>query len=264
MNLIFSLLLKPSAIRSRILLNIKCNYFHEFGHSIPLGNGFWADLLEVDSYDSFSEIFIQREYEEYLPSLPIFRILDIGAHYGYFSLWLQSMYPDNELSSIMIEPSPRCSRTLKKLIGNKRLCGRFYYLKRMIGNPQEDTGIFYDRPYMSGSSFSSSDDAEKIEVPILKENDVQSKFPAPYDLIKCDIEGSEVELLTNYSTLIKNSKYLLLEWHSWDNGGKRYSQIKDQLYKCNFEILKSSPPLPSVGRDGVVGLLLAENISLKS
>ena len=264
MTFLLSKFLKIKGIRDRVVSILKYKYFHELGHSIPLKNGFWAELLEIDSYDSFSEIFVQREYEDYLPSISISRVLDIGSNYGYFSLWIQSIFPENQLMTLMIEPSPRCSRTLNKLIQNNKTENSFQYLKRMVGNPLDDEGIFFDRPYMSGSSFKSSDDAEKIRIPILTEQDVKSKLPPPYDLIKCDIEGSELELLKNYPTLINRTKYLLLEWHSWHNGGAEYFQIEEQLHICNFEIIKSSPELPAVGREGLVGLILAKNLSFKT
>ena len=83
---------------------------------MPLGNNYWAHLLESDAYDSFSEVFIQQEYLDYLPEKPPLRILDVGANYGYFSLWIQSIYPENDVYSLLIEPSPNCSRSLQNLI----------------------------------------------------------------------------------------------------------------------------------------------------
>lgn len=264
MTLTLSIILKIKAIRRRVLSILKCKYFHELDLSIPLGNGIWADLLEADSYDSFSEIFIQKEYDNYLPETPIRRILDIGANYGYFSLWLQCQFPESKIFSLMIEPSHRCSKTLNKLILQKSLMGRYSYLRRMIGTPEDGEGVFFDRPHMSGSSFQQDDDANEYKVKILNEEEVKTGLQPPYDLIKCDIEGSELELITNYKDLIKSTKYILLEWHSWHNGKIGYSQIVDQLRNCNFEILKSSPSIPCVGRDGEVGLLLAKNLSLES
>ena len=108
-------------IRKKLLFYIKNKYFHELEYSIPLESGYWAHLLEKDSYDSFSEIFIKQEYKDFIPIEPISRIIDIGAHYGYFSLWLQSKHPEIELYSLLVEPSPRCTRSLKNLINKRNL-----------------------------------------------------------------------------------------------------------------------------------------------
>ena len=98
-----------------MLAHLRLDYFHEFHHSIPLGNNYWAHLWENDAYDSFSEIFIQQEYSDFIPDEPITNILDLGAHYGYFSLWLQSKRPQDEIHSLMVEPSQRCQRSLEKM-----------------------------------------------------------------------------------------------------------------------------------------------------
>ena len=95
---ISSLLLKSSLLRKSILTNLKSKYFHELGLSIPVKNDYWAHLSENDSYNSFSEIFIKQEYEDILPKIQYNKILDLGAHYGYFSLWLQAKTGAKELS----------------------------------------------------------------------------------------------------------------------------------------------------------------------
>ena len=83
----------------------------------------------------------------------------------------------------------------------------------------------------------------------------------PYDLIKCDIEGKEWELLLHYPKVLSGAKYLILEWHSWHNGGGSLTQITKKLQEFGFSILKSSDTTKALGREGEVGLFLAENLS---
>ena len=261
MKALWSNLLKISTFRRAILAHLRIDYFHEFHHSIPVESGYWAHLLENDSYDSFSEIFIKQEYLKFIPGEPISRILDIGAHYGYFSLWLQSIRPEIELRSLLVEPSPRCIRSLKNLINQKKFVGRFSYLQGAIGLPDTEMTPFYDRAHMAGSRSSSSKSEKAIHVKSLSETDLMENFEPPYDLIKCDIEGSEWEFLNNYESLIKESKYLLLEWHSWHEGGGGFPQIDKLLQSFNFSMVCSSEPIPAVGRIGEVGLILFKNLS---
>ena len=227
---------------------------------MPLGNDYWAHLLESDAYDSFSEIFIQQEYLDYLPEKPPLRILDLGAHYGYFSLWIQSIHPENDVHSLLIEPSPNCSRSLQNLIKQKSLKNRFLFLPRAIGNAKRSTTSFYDRPHMASSCFSSSGNENLMDVSIISENEILETFAPPYDLIKCEIEGSEWEILQQYSQLLESSKHLTLEWHSWHNGGGGYQQLVDKLQAIGYDITKSSNPTPALGREGQVGLILARNL----
>ena len=260
MKIIWSTLLKSNFFRKALITHLKAGYFHELNHSISLGNGFWAHILENDAYDSFSEIFIKQEYLDLLPNKKISRIVDIGAHYGFFSLWLQSKFPETEICSLLVEPSPRACRSLEHLVQLKSLDGRFRFINKAIGNPKNKHSNFYDRPHMAGSIFASTLRSEdSIEVEQLCEAELLSEYPPPYDLIKCDIEGAEWDFIQNYDPVIRKTNYLLLEWHSWHSGGNGFPQLENKLKELDFEIIKKTNPESATGREGQVGLLLAEN-----
>lgn len=260
MKIIWSTLLKSNFFRRALITHLKARYFNEFNHSIPLGNGYWADIMENDGYDSFSEIFIKQEYLNLLPNKKISRIVDIGAHYGYFSLWLQAKFPESEIYSLLIEPSPSSCRSLEHLVQLKSLKGRFRFINKAIGNPENKHSNFYDRPHMAGSIFASttkSEDVTKVEQ--LCDTELLSEYPPPYDLIKCDIEGAEWDFMQNYDSIIRKTNYLLLEWHSWHSGGNGLSQLENKLKELSFKITKKTNSENASGRDGQVGLILAEN-----
>ena len=226
---------------------------------MPIQNNYWAHFLENDSYNSFSEIFIKQEYENYLPNENLNKVIDLGAHYGYFSLWLQSKSLNRKISSLLIEPSSRCYKSLTNLVAQPELMGNFFFLQGAIGSNKTESSGFYDRPFMAASLSPCSPNDPQTPVKILKEEEIHKKLSPPYDLIKCDIEGSEWELIKNYSNLLNNCKYLILEWHSWHSGGGGYKQLMNELEFLNFVEVKSSPPSPAVGRKGEVGLVLAVN-----
>ena len=247
-----------------MLAHLRLDYFHEFHHSIPLGNQYWAHLWENDAYDSFSEIFIQQEYADFIPDEPITNLLDLGAHYGYFSLWLQSKRPQDEIHSLMVEPSQRCQRSLEKMAQYPKLGGRFQYLQAAVGNPKEERTPFFERPFMGGSLFSSSSADCSYEVKTLPPSSELNLNEQSFDLIKCDLEGAEWDFLIHYSSLLKNSKFLVTEWHSWHIGGGDFPQIEKKLIEIGFEIVKSSSAHKAVGRDGEVGLFLAQNLNFQN
>lgn len=254
-------LLKFKKIRRSIITHLKSDYYHEFEHCIPLHNGYEAHLLEYDSYDSFSEIFIQREYEQFIPDTKIKKILDIGANYGYFSLWLQSRRPNNEIQSILIEPSTRCQRSLNRIVSLKKLNDRFKLLHRVIANPNLSSIDFFDRPFMASSVFGSAKGENSSQVKVLTQNDITELLPPPFDLIKCDIEGSEWDLLIHYPNILMQTKYLVLEWHDWHNGGGGFSQLVGKLEELNYKFIKTTTPTNAIGREGKVGLILAKNLN---
>jgi FkbM family methyltransferase len=257
-------LLRKKFIRRRLLFQIQQNYFHELLISIPINSGHEAHLLEIDSYDSFSEIFINQEYSNFLPKEPISRILDIGAHYGYFSLWFHSVNNSRHIHSLMIEASPRCKRSLEFLISQEQFIDKFTYIQGAISSPNSKSTKFYDRSHMGGSSYPQSNSEVEINVPSLSEEELIEASNQHFDLIKCDIEGSEWEFLCHYSKIIRSAKYILLEWHSWHSGGGGYNQIIWKLKGYNYQILKASKPSKAIGRDGEIGLILARNNSHKN
>ena len=53
LKFLWSNLLKIPIFRRAMLAHLRLQYFHEFHHSIPLGNNYWAHLWENDAYDSF-------------------------------------------------------------------------------------------------------------------------------------------------------------------------------------------------------------------
>jgi FkbM family methyltransferase len=264
MKALWSNLLKITSFRKAILAHLHADYFHEFNHSISLEDDYRAYLCENDAYDSFSEIFIQQEYSDFIPDENILTILDIGANYGYFSLWLQSKRSQKKIHSTLIEPSIRCRRSLEKLVKLPRLQNRFQYLQRAVGDPEKQNIKFFDRPFMAGSIFESDHKEASYPAKTLKASDVFSSKSNTYDLIKCDIEGGEWNFLIHYASILKNSKFLVMEWHSWHSGGRGFPQIEKQLTEIGFQIIKSSPPLKAVGRDGEVGLFLAKNLNFQT
>ena len=159
----------------------------------------------------------------------------------------------------MIEPSPSCTRSLHNLANQEILDGRFSYLQRAIGLPDSESSPFYDRSHMAGSRYSLSQSEKAIQVQNLSEADLVEKLEAPYDLIKCDIEGSEWEFLNNFQNLIKKSKYLLLEWHSWHEGGGGFSQIEKSMHSLDFKASFAHPNRPLRLQEGEVGLILFKN-----
>ena len=264
MKAIWNNLLKITAFRRAILTHLNAYYFHEFKHSIPLGNDYWAYLWENDAYDSFSEIFIKQEYSNFIPDELLINILDLGANYGYFSLWLQSKRPKDQIHSTLIEPSLRCSRSLEKLVKSPRLQKRFQYLQLAVGDPKKSNIKFFDRPFMAGSIFESDHKDNSYHANTLKASDVFSSDRGTFDLIKCDIEGGEWELIVNYPSILEKSKFLVMEWHSWHPGGGGFQQIENKLTHCGFQIMKRSSSQNAIGRNGEVGLFLAKNLNYQN
>lgn len=248
-------------LRSKLIFALKTDYYDELELSIPIGNDYWAQLVEPDAFDSFSEIFVHKEYLELLPKNTPVKIIDLGSHYGYFSLWLQSMYPQTEMRSLMVEPSSKCQKSLSILTEHEKIKGRFVHLAKGIGNPKTESFELFERPFMSSSKEQNEDNETARTVPIVRVEEIIENLEPPYDLIKCDVEGAEWEFLEFYDDIVRSCKTLILEWHSWHRGGGEFPQIESRLKDLGFIINKKTHPVKAVGRMGEVGLLQAVNQS---
>jgi len=257
--MIIPALIKFPKLRAKFIHSIKQNYFDELDISIPLQNNYWAKLFRNDSYDSFSEIFIQNEYEGFIPDLEINRVIDLGAHHGFFSIWLQSTLPKRKIKSLLIEPSTRCFPVLSELTKRKEY-DNFTFFNKCIGNRQDGENLFFDRPHMASSNaqIDQREIAEKVLV--LKPEDVYQWQTPPYDLIKCDIEGAENLLFENYSDILLNTKFVIIEWH-----GKKCAEfVKRNFENLNFSIIKSSHSAQDIQNEQIKsGIFLAQNNKVK-
>ena len=113
---------------------------------------------------------------------------------------------------------PKVPKILRKNGSISHAQSRFKYLQAAVSNPNKESTRFFERSFMGGSLFSSSSAACSYEVKTLNLSGEPNLKEKSFDLIKCDLEGSEWDFIIHYSSLLKNSKFLVMEWHSWHSG----------------------------------------------
>ena len=262
-------MLKLDPIRRRIAFILKCHYFSDLEISIPLSHGFSCNISNLDSFESFSEIFLEGEYAPFLREIdPIpHRWLDIGCHVGYFSLWLawqifegRGIGERHEIRALLIDADRRVTVAVEKLIQNNGLQDSFSFEHGLIGSESGSAG-FYERAYMASSAESREKDSRKrVVVPVLSADQIYSILPGPYDLIKVDIEGGEDVFLNSYKRVISSAVYLLLEWHAKPGDSDRVTGIRKMVVDNGFKIIRETrkPPL-KLSVEVECGLFLGKN-----
>ena len=252
-----SILLRFPKLRAKFIHYIKHNHFDELDVSIPLKNDYCAKLFHNDSYDSFSEIFIQDEYKGFIPEIEINNVIDLGAHHGFFSVWLQCNRPETKIKSLLVEPSARCFPVLSELIKRNEYSNNFVFVNKCIGNPNEDKILFFDRPHMASSKYKTEDSEVPENVSVLLPKDIPAWQKPPYDLLKCDIEGAEWDLIEYYAPILIQTKFALIEWHE---GRGSFGKFINKIKKLNFRIIKSSlESKQEKSTSGFPALLLIKN-----
>jgi FkbM family methyltransferase len=263
MNLLL-MILKWKEIRRRLIFNIKYNYFSELEIRIPISDKLTAPIPFQDSYDSFSEIFFRSEYDEIFEGIPSPNTwIDMGCHMGYFSLWIENRRQKEKKGLsvskvLLIDGDKRTEAGIKQLKNCNPILREWKYIHGAISSPI-DSVLFEQKDYMSSSiSKENTTGKNTYKVPVISQEDILGEKTGTFDLVKVDIEGAEWELLEHYQSTLKNTKYLLMEWHSWHSGGKGKNQILEALTNLSFKLIKEIGPHGDASTFSDVGLILAK------
>jgi len=149
-------------------------------------------------------------------------LYDIGAHHGGYARGWAKRYPDDEI--IMFEASPLKEPVLKST-------GFKYFLKAL--GEQEETKTFYESG-STGDSFYLPSDFNKnkstISIDVVPlDKLVESKGLRMPDLIKMDVQGSELSVIKGGINSFSHARFLLIEMSLDDHFNKKNPLIGEVL-----------------------------------
>lgn len=138
------------------------------------------------------------------------RFLDIGAHTGDFSKAVSTLAPECQI--IMVEANPNCESYLKD-------SGHGYEILP-LSNRQGTAELFVEKAnaigtgaslYKENTEWYSDGKFEKIEVQLDTLDNREYFADEVIDLVKMDVQGSELDILAGGRTTVMRSKYVLIE-----------------------------------------------------
>jgi FkbM family methyltransferase len=198
---------------------------------------FRRDLAPA-SLDTYIEIFRNQTHM----LIPDFQpennslILDIGANEGFYSLYMK--YHNRDIHLVSVEPVPDIFEILTRNIqanGFNEIQALNVALSDRTG-----TGVLETYPHVSSIS---SHDIMQLKRPwtrpgrIRKISVRQTTLPALFsslglevvDLLKLDVEGSELKTLKSGESVLKRIKKLVVEWHTSElrEDCKRFLQARN-------------------------------------
>ena len=246
--------------------NIKiCGYTFK----INIGRGLVCPVFHPSATCSLEEIFFENEYQSAFQeiSLPN-KWLDLGCHYGYFSLYLAWLHAGANPNSrpyraFLIDADSRVGRGIANLIKLNNLDANISY---MHGAISEGAGsVSFKENLVMSSSLSALDESSEgvlIKVPIADQTLIMRQLAPPYDLVKIDVEGAEYDFLLSYKDILSSTSALIIEWHSWHRGGGSQLQIQSMVESYGFRLQKVLQPPKSCSPSGreSVGVLLFTRI----
>ncbi len=187
--------------------------------SLPLETG-----VEV----AFVDILLDDCYG--LENLPqsIFKVLDIGAHVGLFSIAARNRFPQAIIHAY--EPNPY----LEKHLQVQAHTVGFDYFMEAVG--LEDGKVSLD--FHEDSVQTRSRVNEAGEIPQVAFGKAIERLGGSVDLAKADCEGAEWLLFQDEDNwqLIQN---LSLEYHLWPD--HKHDEIRQVIQKLGFQIKKQIP-----------------------
>jgi FkbM family methyltransferase len=227
-------------LRRRLVFQLKQDYFSELDLRVPVGAGLVCPIRAEENLYSFAEIFCAAEYGGVLERIPPpRRWLDLGAHAGYFTLFLAARGRRRDWQAVLVEPDPRMRPVLEAMLGLNGFTAQARLLAGVLGSG-EATRRFVLRPGMLSSSALGDGAAGAIvELPVVTADQIRAALPPPYDLVKLDIEGGEYEFVHHYEPICRETRALVLEWHAPTPTDPRVGQLRERLR--SFGLVHSWP-----------------------
>jgi FkbM family methyltransferase len=168
----------------------------------------------------FAEIFASRTY---YPALELLKhpprcVLDLGAHEGFFTLMVEShmrqRFPSARVQYELYEANPKL---IKKAKRNIRMAGLEECTNIHNGAIGKRSGtiefnICENLGFSSITPINGVVKTIKTEYLDVEANLLKSGQPTP-ELIKIDVEGSEIDFFENYPELLRSSCVIAVEFH---------------------------------------------------
>ena len=138
------------------------------------------------------------------------RFLDIGAHTGDFSKAITQLAPECQI--VMVEANPNCEQYLQKLSHGYEMIA--------LSNKQGKAELFVEKVNVLGTGASLYKENtdwyaevkfEKFEVETNTLDNRKYFADEIIDLVKLDVQGAELDILSSGRSTIMRSKYVLIE-----------------------------------------------------
>ncbi len=184
------------------------------------------------AFEGTGEPEVQRALAKHLR--PGMSFYDIGANIGFFTL-LAARLVGQEGRVTAFEADPEIASRLREHLERNNFTRVTVQQKavwsehRTVSFARSDPAVSPDRGHghVAGAVANGT-----IEVEAVSLDDYSSAFPAP-DLIKCDVEGAELEVFRGARRLLREKRPVILcEMHSEENRRILVDEFTSAGYKC--------------------------------
>lgn len=209
-------------------------YLHR---KICSGTGLSLDYTtNREAVEILMSIFIHREYADFFPMQQEATVIDVGAHFGYFSFFA-ALNLKSESRIFALEPSKTNFAKLEKNLATNSFSNIQAFPLGLDGQSGERT--FYGGPSFNHSFFSNYKKNPHTITTLSLKNFLQEQQLTQVDFLKLDCEGAEFPILLQADKEdLEKVNTISLEFHDLPAEGYHSMQLIQHLRQHGFEIVK--------------------------
>lgn len=220
-----------------------------------LHTGLTIQVASKGEWWAYNEIFVNGDYDIPIEAALVgrssssFVVLDLGANVGFFTFRVVDIILRHRLKNILpeitiVEGNPETFRMLERRIRAQRLpAGNFRTIQGLVGRHSGSALIRKSALHVK-STILDVPRGGGIEVAFVDLNSLMED-KSEIDLLKCDIEGSELLFVENYQDLLRRAKHAVFELHHAQCDTKKCVSILESL-GFRTEVLQSSDSISLV------------------
>jgi FkbM family methyltransferase len=189
-----------------------------------LRSGVVLNVASKGEWWTYNDIFVNREYD-----LPIqtalqsrspghpFTVLDLGANVGFFTLRVVDLMQQSSLETFasdmtLVEGSPATYRELQYRLSLQNLSRLNLRVVHGLVGRREGSGFIHESALHVKNTITDSRQHDGVKVDFVDLDQIMKGRPK-IDLLKCDVEGSELLFIQNYTGLLRKVKNAVFEFH---------------------------------------------------
>ena len=160
-------------------------------------------------------------------------VVDVGAFHGDFTREIVDKCPNVRIT--MMEANPNCEEHLKKV-------GKKYHIAALSNQKKEGIPFYIRKGYSTctGASLYKENTEAYVDADVMRVNthrlDEYKLYKEGIDLLKIDVQGSELDVLKGGVQTLKRTKSILLECSltEYNEGGAKIDEIINYLKGKGF------------------------------
>jgi FkbM family methyltransferase len=209
--------LLPASIRRKIRLAA----WHRLNLSWPLASGITIEIASPADWEAYNEIFVDGEYDPaILSALETGKreqraLTDLGSNLGFFCLRVLHLAHTHGTGGqppafTMVEGSQRVLDELRRRKSYPLLSNHAEIVHGLVGNRTGLATLYESDMHLFNSIMDKGGSGSSVPYVDLEQRLAHCER---VDLMKCDIQGAEVQFLENYPALLRKASVAIFELH---------------------------------------------------